>query len=277
MRTTKIIDSAADVAEVVVRRIGDAGNGRGRAVARRMIHEGRRTAAYSRGRLQGLRYAAAGRHPDETVADDILADRVRTSLGPVLHRLDLPRLHVTVERHIVTLHGDVGSLSDVRTIGRAVAAVPGVLGVRSALHVGLLRGDTRPSWSRRSAAPSRALERLLEAADRGGVEHARRAAAVAAVLSGIATWLPGEDWRRVRVHLPADVRSFARRGSRPTGNGRDLVTTVAERLEIPGPVAAQTVRAVAEELARLVPERAAAIESVLPEDTRADKAGERAG
>ena len=42
---TKIIGRTADAAEVVVRRLGDAGGGRGRAVARRTIRGGRRTAA----------------------------------------------------------------------------------------------------------------------------------------------------------------------------------------------------------------------------------------
>jgi hypothetical protein len=269
MRTTTIIDKAADVAEVVVRRLGDAGGGRGRALARRTVKNGRRTVAYTQGRLQGLRYAAAGRHPDETVPDDVLADRVRTSLGPVLHRLDLPRVHVTVETHVVTLHGDAGTLSDVKAIGRAVAGVPGVVAVRSALHVGLLPGDTRPSWGRRAAGPSPALRRLLEAADCGGVVPERRAAAVAAVLSAVATWLGREEWRRISLHLPQDVRAFGRR--RPhhsTEAGTDVVTAVADELRVPAPVAVQTVRSVADELARMVPESAAAIYAVLPQDAR---------
>ena len=269
MRTTTIIDKASDAAEVMVRKFADAGGGRGRALVRRAMRRERRTVAYTRGRLQGLRYAAAGRHPDETVPDDVLADRVRTTLGPVLHRLDLPRVHVTVERHVVTLHGDAGSLSDVKAIGRAVASVPGVVGVRSALHVGLLPGDTRPSWGRRTAGPSPALRRLLEAADRGGVGPERRAPAVAAVLSALAPWLDREEWRRVRAHLPADVQTFGRRRAHhPTEAGTDVVTAVADELNIPAPVAAQTVRSVAGELAELVPASADAIVAVLPDDAR---------
>jgi uncharacterized protein (DUF2267 family) len=178
------------------------------------------------------------------------------------------RMRVTVERHVVTLHGDAGSLSDVKAIGRAVASVPGVVGVRSALHVGLLPGDTRPSWGRRTAGPSPALRRLLEAADRGGVVP-ERAAAVAAVLSALATWLDREEWRRVGVHLPEDVRAFGRRRAHhPTEAGTDVVTAVAEELNVPAPMAAQTVRSVAAELAELVPASADAIATVLPDDVR---------
>ena len=169
MRTATVIDRAADVAEVVVRRLGDAGGGRGRAVARRLAHDTRRNVAYARGRLQGVRYAAAGRHPDENVPDDVLADRVRTALGPVLHRLDLPKVHVTVEHHVVLLHGEVDGLRDVRVIARAVAAVPGVAGVRSALHVGLLPGTTRPSRGRGTEV-SPTFRRLLDG--RGGAAPA---------------------------------------------------------------------------------------------------------
>jgi uncharacterized protein (DUF2267 family) len=275
MMLTKIIGRAADAAEVVVRRVGDAGGGRGRAIARRAIRDGRRTAAYTRGRLDGLRYAAAGRHPDENVSDDILADRVRTALGPVLRRLDLPRVHVTVERHVVTLHGDAGSLRDIKAIGQLVAAVPGVTGVRSALHVGLLPGASRPSWGRQTAAPSAGLRRLLEAADRGGVGPKQRPAAVSAVLSALATWLSRPQWQQLRRQLPADVRVLGhRRAHRPADAGADLVTTVSGMTGLPGPVAAQTVQAVAHELADLVPAAAPAITAALPEDLRG-RAGTR--
>ena len=268
MRATTVIGKAADTAEVVVRQLGDLGGGQGRAVARRTLRRGRRAVAYARGRLAGIRYAAAGRHPDEHVTDDVLADRVRTDLGPVLHRLDLPKVHVTVERHVVTLHGDAGSLADVRKISRAVAAVPGVAGVRSALHVGLLPGNYRPSWGQGTAAPSPALRRLLDAADRGGVEPPGRAAAVAAVLSAVGSRLDREAWQDFRAHLPRDVRQLAGRRV-PSGADRaDLVTTVADTAGLPGPVAAQTARAVLHELTGLVPPSAEAVRALLPADLR---------
>lgn len=266
MRATTMIDRAAGVAETAARRLGDAGGGRGRALARRLGRQGRRTAAYATGRWRGVRYAAAGRQPDPDVPDDVLADRVRTDLGPVLHRLDLPRVHVTVEHHTVTLHGDAGSLSDIRAIARAVAAVPGVQGVRSALHVGLLPGNSRPSWGR-SAAPSTALRRLLDAADRGGVAADGRTAAVSAVLMALRSTLPQEDWRELRAHLPADVRSLVGlRHVQPRTAGQDLVTAVAAVTGLSGPVAARTVRAVTAELVGLAPHSGTALRRAVPSD-----------
>lgn len=266
MRATTVIGKAADTAEVVVRQLGDLGGGQGRAVARRTLRRGRRMIAYTRGRLAGVRYAAAGRHPDEHVSDDVLADRVRTELGSVLHRLDLPKVHVTVERHVVTLHGDAGSLADVRRISRAVAAVPGVVGVRSALHVGLLPGNYRPSWGKRAAAASPALRRLLGAADRGGVEPAGRADAVRAVLTAVANRLEREEWFDLRAHLPRDVRQLAGRRSSAARKESDLVAAVADVAGLPGPVAAQTVRATVQELTELVPPSATVLRALLPVD-----------
>jgi hypothetical protein len=44
MRATTFINEAADAAEVVVRKLGDAGGGRGRALVRRAMRRGRHTA-----------------------------------------------------------------------------------------------------------------------------------------------------------------------------------------------------------------------------------------
>jgi uncharacterized protein (DUF2267 family) len=265
MRATTMIDRAAGITETAARRLGDAGGGRGRALARRLARRARRTAAYATGRWRGVRYAAAGRQPDPHVPDDVLADRVRTDLGPVLHRLDLPRVHVTVEHHTVTLHGDAGTLSDVRAIARAVAAVPGVQGVRSALHIGLLPGNSRPSWGR--AAPSAVLRSLLDAAGRGGVAADGRAAAVSAVLTALRSTLPQEEWRDLRAHLPADVRSLVGlRHVQPRTAGQDLVSAVAGVTGLSGPVAAQTVRAVTGDLIAVAPHSEAAVRRAVPPD-----------
>ena len=100
---------------------------------------------HASGRLHGFAYRLRRRRPDPDVGDQILADRIRSSLGPLEKRLDLPHIHVMVNDHIATLHGEVGSYRDVDAIDSAVAAVSGVNGVDSYLHVGLVAGDTRPS------------------------------------------------------------------------------------------------------------------------------------
>jgi hypothetical protein len=100
------------------------------------------------GRWRGLVYRLFGRHPDPDVDDHTLADRVRSVLGPIEKRLDLPHVHVMVENHIVLLHGDVGWEHEAATITQAVREISGVRDVESHLHVGLLPSDTRPSTGR---------------------------------------------------------------------------------------------------------------------------------
>lgn len=116
--------------------------------ARRRLHSANRTAKYVGGQLHGAAYRARGGHPDPHVPDDVLADRVRSSLGTLEKRLDLPRVHVMVQKHVVSLHGSVGTRADADAIEQAVGAVSGVMGVDSHLHVGLTAGDCRPSRGR---------------------------------------------------------------------------------------------------------------------------------
>ncbi len=104
-----------------------------------------RRARYESGRLEGVRYRVSGRHPDPDVYSTVLADRVRSVLGPLEHRLDVPRVHVMVESHTVVLHGEVDDASQAAAIEEAVRRIPGVTGVHSHLAVGLTAGDTRPS------------------------------------------------------------------------------------------------------------------------------------
>jgi len=99
----------------------------------------------SRGRFEGAMYRLLGRHPDPDVDDATLADRVRSQLGPVEKRLDLPRVHVMVDGHVVHLHGDVEWPHEEATLVEAARQVAGVEAVRSHLHRGMLRSDTRPS------------------------------------------------------------------------------------------------------------------------------------
>ena len=103
------------------------------------------TCGYAVASAPGILYRLAGRKPDPDVADDVLADRIRSSLGPLEKRLDVPRVHVMVEDHVALLHGDVPDVCDAAAIEHAVMRVSGVDGVESHLHAGLLVGDTRPS------------------------------------------------------------------------------------------------------------------------------------
>jgi osmotically-inducible protein OsmY len=101
----------------------------------------RRTAGQVRGRAGHL--GGAGDMDEVT-----LADRVRSQLGPLEKRLDVPRVLVTVEGTTVKLHGEVPSPEDARTLENAAREVRGVTDLESHLAVGLSSGATRPSESR---------------------------------------------------------------------------------------------------------------------------------
>lgn len=118
---------------------------KGRRSFRRFVRRATRQARHQSGRLKGLRYRLAGHHPDPNVEDNVLADRVRSLLGPLEHRLDIPRVHVQAQGHEVLLHGDVSDEEQAREIVDAVGDIPGVHKVQSHLHVGLFAGDSRPS------------------------------------------------------------------------------------------------------------------------------------
>jgi hypothetical protein len=114
-------------------------------LARRQVDYARHHLRHAAGKLDGLSYRLAGRHPDPEIPDNVLADRIRSELGGLEKRRDLPHIHVMVERHVALLHGDVATEDDAEAIRQAVAAVPGVDGINSHLHIGLLKSDTRPS------------------------------------------------------------------------------------------------------------------------------------
>ena len=117
-------------------------------IAGRFLSDTGRHLRYLSGRLEGLSYTLEGRHPDPDVLDNVLADRIRSELGGLEKRRDLPHIHVMVEDHVALLHGEVATREDADAIESAVSSVSGVKGVKSRLHVGLLDGDTRPSEGR---------------------------------------------------------------------------------------------------------------------------------
>jgi len=112
---------------------------------RTVRHTLRRRARHVPGQLHGLGYKLRRRHPDEQVSDLVLADRIRSSIGPIEKQLDLPHIHVMVNDRIAILHGEVSSQHDSERLTAAIRQVSGVKGVESFLHVGLLASDTRPS------------------------------------------------------------------------------------------------------------------------------------
>jgi len=78
----------------------------GRA-ARRLADRLARDIRYAAASAPGIVYRLAGRRPDPDVSDDVLVDRIRSGLGPVEKRLDVPRVHIMVDDHVAIVHGDV--------------------------------------------------------------------------------------------------------------------------------------------------------------------------
>ncbi len=181
--------------------------------------------------LEGTRYRLTQDGPNPLVADNVLADRVRSTLGVVAKRLDVPRPHVMVTSHVVTLHGEVGTLGEALTMAGAAGAVPGVLGVDSKLHIGLLPGQHRPSQDRLRQRPaSPALRYLLAVAARAGLGASHAAPEVHAVLDSFAGCLPAAARHRLLACLPADVGRLAggAQQSRPwTDDPGELIARVA--------------------------------------------------
>jgi len=82
---------------------------------------------------KGLTYRAVRRHPSTTVDDSVLADRIRSTIGPLEKQLHSSRINVTVEHGIAILHGDIESPQAAIQIEDAVRGIAGVHGIRSHL------------------------------------------------------------------------------------------------------------------------------------------------
>ena len=180
----------------------------GRA-ARQLARRLSRDVRYAVGVAPGVLYRLAGRQPDPDVGDDVLADRIRSSIGPVEKRLDIPHVHVMVDDHVAVVHGDVPDDDVARVVEHAIMRVSGVRGVESHLHFGLIDGDTRPSQGAEAPRPpSDALRRLVDTARDAGAAADPRAA-VHAVLCGFSDRLPEHEREQLLAQLPGDVRSLA--------------------------------------------------------------------
>ena len=242
----------------------------GRALLRREGDRIAREVRHQTGRWQGISYRARGRCPDPTVTGSVLADRIRSSLGPLEAQLDLPHIHVMVEDQIALLHGDVATAEQADQIEQAVAAVSGVAWVESYLHVGLLPSDTRPSDGARHRPPSEALRRLLGAATRAGVDEQHAPMAVRAVLSTFVERLPDGERGQLTAHLPADLRRLTagpHRVGAPARRPRtmaDLVARVGSINGLSAETAEPVIAAVLGTLRVLVPEEVADITATLP-------------
>jgi CBS domain-containing protein/uncharacterized protein (DUF2267 family) len=143
------------------------------------------------------------------VDDGIVADRVRSEIGPLVKRLDQPHVHVMSVGGVVSLHGEVTDEGARAAIEHATRRVHGVTRIESHLRVGLGPGDSLPSAGRR-AQISPLLQRLQHVARECGFllvteeRHALRAA-----LGVFAARLPYAARRRYLQHLPTDVRHLA--------------------------------------------------------------------
>lgn len=243
---------------------------------RRLARRGARWFSYLEGRLEGTKYRWLGMEPDPTIEGALLADRVRSALGPLEKRLDVPRVHVMAEGHTVLLHGEVSSDDDAEVIERAVLDISGVDGLRSFLHIGLGEGDTRPSAGRSHQPYSKAYQRLVGAAREAAVVDDATARRIArATLATLVTRLPAGERAHVLAHLPTDARALAeprmmRWDGAPIDTTADLELAVSSASgEWRYRVTDGAVRAVLTVLQDLVPEEVTDIAAVLPEDLRA--------
>lgn len=180
-----------------------------------------------------------------------------------------------VEDHVALLHGEVPSVADRSAIECAVLNTPGVRGIDSYLHVGLLPGSTRPSEGRAQAdeAPSAAMRQLLDAARDAGAAEDEARAAVRAVLAAFAERIPEDERVQLLVHLPAEVRELAalpRREGQAVTRLRtlsELVTAIVRNGV--NPERAQSItESVVAHLRQLVPEEIDDVAAVLPEELR---------
>lgn len=239
--------------------------------ARRLTDRVARELRYAGATLPGIAYRLTGRRPDPDVSDDILADRVRSTLGRLEHRLDIPRVHVMVDDHVALLHGDVPDACAAATLEHATLRVSGVRGVESYLHIGLIAGDTRPSQSRVLTVPSQALQSLLDAAAAAGASHPR--SAVHAVLRGVFDRIPADERDDVLAHLPDDVRALAEPVVRQGKTARvkhlsQLVAAIVADGGVPVADAEAITTSVITPLRALVPEEVADVAAVLPAELR---------
>src|SRR5512134_3739097 len=154
-RTRRAGAALATAGGVVLLRPGTRAN----RVLRRQVDLMARRLRYLAGRLQGASYRLRGRHPDADVSDLVLTDRIRSVIGPLEKRLDLPHIHVLVEDHVALLHGVAASDQDAGELEEAVAGAsnspPTRVGTFSTPPLAPASTPRSPSrWCGRSSPPS---------------------------------------------------------------------------------------------------------------------------
>src|SRR5271169_4948577 len=92
-RMRRALDRLLDLG---TRALGSVAGLEGSAPLRRARDQVTRRVRFARGRLEGVRYRLAGRVPGAGVNDDVLTSRIRSGLGGLEKRLDIPRVHVVV-------------------------------------------------------------------------------------------------------------------------------------------------------------------------------------
>lgn len=220
-------------------------------------------------RFEGMAYRVADRQPDPHVSDGVITQRVRSQLGPVERRLDVPRLHVTVHDHIAELRGVVGTERQAETLIEAVRDVAGVHGVLSFLHIGYGPGDTKPSEGRKHRAPSQAWRDLVGCVRELDEDDTTAEAVATSVLVHLLLALPEGEGDHLRSHLPLDVRDriagFVHVGQPLRARGaEDFIEAVGESAHVPLGTAEMATRQVFATLQLLVPEETADITATLP-------------
>lgn len=229
---------------------------------------------YEEGRWKGILYRTSTRFPDPDVDEDLLADRVRSMLGPLEKRLDIPRVHVTVEGHRVILHGDVDHSESADAIVTATKRISGVREVVSHLTVGFTRSDTRPSQGRATKVESVAYKDLTRAATGAGVGDAEAPAAAGAVLLTLFNRLPVGTRQHLASHLPRDVVElippvdWKKAPSARVHHPEEFIAEVATFASMPPESAGSLVTAVFSTLRELVPEEVQPVAASLPSELR---------
>ncbi len=206
------------------------------------------------------------------VDEVVLADRVRSTLGPLQKELDLPRLHVMAEGDRVLLHGEVDSEASRDRVEAAVRATVGVGSVGSYLRVGLLAGDSRPSSDLHDDDPSRMARHFHDALTGVGISGRPADLALAETLRLWSNVIPAGERAHLKAHLSKDVQALMhseRHGrSNRVGDAAELINQVRIRSGLAPAQAKQAVHTIVHELRTLVPEECDDITVVLPMELR---------
>lgn len=237
--------------------------------------EAARALRYEAGKLQGEVYEVTGGRPDPNAPDDVIADRIRSELGPLERRLDIPRVHVMVNDHVADLVGVVRSTADVAEIESRIVEISGVDGVVSHLHVGLGAGDSTPSEGRATKAPSAAKKAISQAAKSApGISDDQADNVARLVLSRFFERLPKGERDQALGHLPHDVLELLepprRSGvTKSLTNVDQLASGVAVITGIDGDTSKTAVLAILGALKGVVADESDHIAAVLPRDLKA--------